>query len=63
MGEGQAFYITATGMGWNLKREGGTKILKVFGSREEALHYAQIMIAKQSSRFRLQDRQGRWQTV
>lgn len=63
MAEGQAFYITAADKGWNLKREGGTKVLKVFVSREEALQYAQVMIAKQSSRFRLQDKKGHWQTV
>ena len=63
MAEGEMFYITVLDGSLQLKREGGTKVLKVFRSREEALQYAQVMMAKQRSSFRIQDRQGNWQTL
>jgi hypothetical protein len=59
----ESFYITETTKGWNMKKVGGTKILRVFASREEAIMHAQTMISRQKATISVQSRQGIWQKL
>lgn len=55
------YYLVPVGRQWILKRAGGVKVLKTFGSKAEALLYAQTLVSRQQAVFRVQDQDGHWE--
>jgi len=63
MAQGKEYYLTATEEGWRLKKAGGTKVVRTFQTRPEAIAWAQLMISRQQATFRLQDKRGVWEVL
>ncbi len=57
------YYFVPVAGHWRMKRVGGTKVLRTFSSKAEAIAYAQTLIAKQQASFRLENPDGTWENL